>query len=383
MDEPAPSPAASSRPDDVDAFRFADDLGPAKVVYLTERTTGLRAVIVIDNVAAGPAIGGTRMAPDVTAAECFALARAMTLKNAAAGLPHGGAKSVIRADPRMDPADKERLVRAFAASMRDLREYVPGPDMGTDEQAMAWIRDEIGRAVGLPSELGGIPLDELGATGFGLAVAVEVAASRANLDLDGARVAVQGFGAVGRHAARFLAQRGCRLVAATDSTGGVLDDAGLDVDSLAAAKAAGGSLRDLPDVRHIDCDDLVDVDCDIWIPAARPDAIRADNVDRLRARLVAQGANIGVTRAAEERLHARGVVSLPDFIANAGGVICAAVEYGGGTRSEAFAAIEDRIGSNVAEVLDRAATTKGLLMDAAREMAQARVRRAMTTRRWN
>jgi len=383
MDEPAPSPAASSRPDDADGFRFADDFGPAKVVYLTERTTGLRAVIVIDNVAAGPAIGGTRMAPDVTAAECFALARAMTLKNAAAGLPHGGAKSVIRADPRMGPADKERLVRAFAASMRDLHEYVPGPDMGTDEQAMAWIRDEIGRAVGLPTELGGIPLDELGATGFGLAVAVEVAASRANLDLDGARVAVQGFGAVGRHAARFLAQRGCRLVAATDSTGGVLDHAGLDVDSLAAAKAAGGSLWDLPDVQHIDRDDLVDVDCDIWIPAARPDAIRADNVDRLRARLVAQGANIGVTREAEERLHARGVVSLPDFIANAGGVICAAVEYVGGTRTEAFAAIEDRIRSNVAEVLDRAATTKGLLMDAAREMAQARVRRAMTTRRWN
>jgi len=373
---------ATSLLESSDPFDFADDLGPAKVVHLTERTTGLRAVVVIDNVAAGPAVGGTRMAPDVTAAECFALARAMTLKNAAAGLPHGGAKSVIRADPRMDPADKERLVRAFACAIADLRDYIPGPDMGTDEQAMAWVRDEIGRAVGLPAELGGIPLDDLGATGFGLAVAVEVAASRTGLELDGARVAVQGFGAVGRHAARFLAERGCRLVAASDSSGAVVDEGGLDVGALADTKAAGRSLCDLPGLGHIERDELIAVDCDIWIPAARPDAIRADNVDRLQARIVAQGANIGVTREAEERLHQRGVVSLPDFIANAGGVICAAVEYAHGTRTEAFATIDERIRTNVTEVLDRASSSGSLPFDAARQMAQTRVHRAMTTRRW-
>ena len=365
-----------------DPFAFVDDLGPAKVVHLTERTTGLRAVVVIDNVAAGPAIGGTRMAADVTAEECVHLARAMTLKNAAAGLPHGGAKSVIRADPRMDAGAKERLVRAFAAAIADLADYIPGPDMGTDEQAMGWMRDEIGRAVGLPAELGGIPLDELGATGFGLAVAVDVAAATVGLDLDGARVAVQGFGSVGRHAARFLQERGCRLVAASDSTGGVVDPAGLDLDALEAVKRSGSGLVDLAGVEHIDRDDLIGVECDIWVPAARPDAIRGDNVDRCTARLVAQGANIGVTREAEERLHARGVLSLPDFIANAGGVICAAVEYGGGTRTAAFATIEERIRGNVTEVLDRAASSGGLPADAAREMAGTRVRRAMTTRRW-
>ncbi|MGO8871044.1 MAG: Glu/Leu/Phe/Val family dehydrogenase [Acidimicrobiales bacterium] len=365
-----------------DPFRFADDLGPAKVVHLTERTTGLRAAVVIDNVAAGPAIGGTRMASDVSAAECFGLARAMTLKSAAAGLAHGGAKSAIRADPHMDAADKERLVRAFACAIAELVEYIPGPDMGTDEQAMGWIRDEIGRAVGLPAELGGIPLDDLGATGFGLAVAVERAASRAELDLDGARVAVQGFGAVGVATARFLAQRGCRLVAASDSTGGVVDAAGLDTDVLVATKQSGRGLVHQAGVHHIDRDDLIGVDCDIWVTAARPDAVRADNVDRLRARVVAQGANIGVTREAEERLHARGVVSLPDFIANAGGVICAAVEYGGGTPTQAFATIEERIRGNVDDVLDRAASTGRLPVDAAHEMAVARVRRAMTTRRW-
>lgn len=374
-------PSAATRPEGDDPFRFADDLGPARVVHLTERRTGLRAVVVIDNVAAGPAIGGTRMAPDVTAAECAALARAMTMKNAAAGLPHGGAKSVIRADPTMDPAAKEQLVRAFAGAIADLTDYIPGPDMGTDELAMGWIRDEIGRAVGLPAELGGIPLDVLGATGFGLATAVEVAAPRVGLDLVGARVAVQGFGAVGRHTARFLAERGCVLVGASDSTGAVVDPAGLDVAALTTTTRTG-KIVDHPDGHTIPRDDLIGVDCDIWVPAARPDAIRADNVDRLRARLVAQGANIGVTREAEERLHERGVLSLPDFIANAGGVICAAVEYHGGTRTEAFTTIDERIRANVTEVLDRAAASGGLPVDAARDLAGTRVRRAMQTRRW-
>lgn len=365
-----------------DPFRFTDELGPAKVVHLTERRTGLEAVLVVDNVAAGPAIGGTRMAPDVTAAECFGLARAMTLKNAAAGLPHGGAKSVIRADPRQPIADKERLVRAFAGAIADLTDYIPGPDMGTDEVAMGWIRDEIGRAVGLPAELGGIPLDELGATGFGLATAIEVAAPLVDLDLDGARVVVQGFGAVGFHAARFLAERGARLVGASDSSGAVVDPAGLDVDALRATKQEGRGLAEHPGGEHLDRDDLVGVDCDIWIPAARPDAIRADNVDLLKARLVAQGANLGVTREAEGMLHARGVLSLPDFIANAGGVICAAVEYHGGTRTQAFATIEERIRTNVAEVLGRVTSEGSLPMAAAHDLAEQRVRRAMATRRW-
>ena len=151
-----------------DMFKFADQLGPQKIVHIYEPRIGLKAIVVVDNTAAGPAIGGTRMAPDVSVEECFRLARAMTFKNAAAGLPHGGAKSVIFGDPLMPADQKERHVRAFAAAIRNIHEYIPGPDMGTNEVAMAWVKDEIGRSVGLPRELGGIPLDEIGATGFGL-----------------------------------------------------------------------------------------------------------------------------------------------------------------------------------------------------------------------
>jgi glutamate dehydrogenase (NAD(P)+) len=366
-----------------DTFRFADELGPLKLVHIWRPQLGLKAVVAIDNIACGASIGGVRMAPDVSAEEAFRLARAMTLKNAAAGLPHGGGKSVIFADPKMPAADKERLIRAFATAMAELVDYIPGPDMGTDETAMGWIRDEIGRAVGLPRELGGIPLDEIGATGFGLAAAIEVAAQHIGLSLAGARVAMQGFGSVGQHAARFLGRQGAVLVAASDSRGTLADAGGLDVAALIALKRQGGALANHPRGEKSGRDTIIDVPCDIWIPAARPDVITEANAARLQTKIVAQGANIPCTTAAEAALAARGVLVLPDFIANAGGVICAAVEYHGGTENAAFSEIDEKIRTNIRAVLERAAARRLLPRAAANELAAARVKAAMRTRRWD
>ena len=366
-----------------DVFRFADDLGPLKTVHIHRPSLNLKAVVAVDNVACGPAIGGVRMAPDVSTEEAFRLARAMTLKNAAAGLAHGGGKSVIYGDPKMPLGEKERLIRAFASAIADLTEYIPGPDMGTDELAMGWIKDETGRSVGLPREIGGIPLDEIGATGFGLAAAIDVASRQIGLELKGARVVVQGFGSVGRHAARFLAEKGAILVAACDSQGTIADSAGLDIAALAALKAEGRSLKEHSHGRSAGIDAVIDVPCDIWIPAARPDVITAANVARLNTRLVAQGANIPCTTEAEQALAARGVLVLPDFIANAGGVICAAIEYHGGTQAQAFATIDEKIRVNTQAVLDEARRTKSLPRTAAVSLAKERVRRAMRTRRWD
>jgi len=364
-----------------DAFRFADDFGPEKVVHVHEPSTGLRGVVVIDNVAAGPSIGGVRMALDVTTQECFRLARAMTFKNAAAGLRHGGGKAVIAADPTMPASEKERLIRAFARAIAPLDDYIVGPDMGTDETCMAWVHDEIGRAVGLPRELGGIPLDEIGATGWGVAAATDVATGFCDLRLDGARVAVQGFGAVGIHAARFLAERGAVLVAAADSRGTVHDPRGLDVEALVKVKQSGGSVIDSPTGGSSDPDAILDVESDVWIPAARPDVLREDNVDRLRTRVVAQGANIPATPAAERILHERGVLVLPDFIANAGGVICAAVEWAGGTEAQAMATIDEKVRQNTWEVLDRARIEDAPPRWAAAALSEDRVQRASAYRR--
>jgi len=365
-----------------DLFQIADEFGPARIIHIHRATVGLKAIVVIDNTACGPAIGGVRMAPDVSVEECFRLARAMTWKNAAAGLPHGGGKSVIVGDPRMPSAEKEQLIRAFACAIGDIADYIPGPDMGTDEQCMAWVKDETGRAVGLPSVLGGIPLDEIGATGFGLAACIDVAREFIGLDLNSARVAAQGFGAVGKHAARFLGQKGAVLVAASDTGGTVADPSGLDIEALIALKETGRALRDHDKGTKLPADAIIDVDCDIWIPAARPDVIRADNVSRLRTRMMPQGANIPCTPEAEKTLHDRGVLVVPDFIANAGGVICASIEYQGGTQRAAFDSIDEQIRVNTRAVLEESRSTKTLPRTVALALAERRVRAAMQTRRW-
>jgi glutamate dehydrogenase (NAD(P)+) len=363
-------------------FRFADDLGPAKILHVYEPRLGLKATLVVDNVAMGPAIGGCRMAADVSTEECFRLARAMTLKNAAAGLRHGGGKSVIQGDPKMPRELKEQMVRALACALADVEEYIIGPDMGTDEQCMAWAYDEIGRAVGLPREIGGIPLDELGATAWGMLHATEAALPHCDFDLAGARMVIQGFGAVGMHAARFLAERGAVLVAASDSRGAIRNDKGLDVAKLIEHKRGGAGVATFAEGKAVGGDSIIAVECEIWIPAARPDVIHEGNVDRLRTKLIVQGANIPCTASAERKLHAKGVVCLPDFIANAGGVICAAMEYEHASESAAFDIIAEKIRRNTEEVLRDSKKRSVTPRQAALKLAESRVRRAMQIRRW-
>jgi glutamate dehydrogenase (NAD(P)+) len=365
-----------------DPFEFGDEFGPEKIVHIHVPSAELKAIAVIDNVACGPSIGGARMAEDVSLEECVRLARAMTFKNAAAGLPHGGGKSVIIGDPHGDPEAKERRIRAFARAIESLTDYIVGPDMGTNETCMAWVKDEIGRSVGLPREVGGIPLDDIGATGLGVAIAAEVATDFCDLGLEGARVAVQGFGAVGKFAARFLAERGAVLVAASDSRGALHDDSGLDIGALFELKRAGRSVVEHPKGEKLDRDAIVGIGCDIWIPAARPDVLRADNAGALQARLVIQGANIPATPEAGQILHDRGILSIPDFIANAGGVICASVEYHEGTQRIALETIEEKIRFNTRAVLEDARDRSILPRVAAVDLAERRVRKAMELRRF-
>jgi glutamate dehydrogenase (NAD(P)+) len=307
----------------------------------------------------------------------------MTFKNAAAGLPHGGGKVVLLGDPKMPAHQKEQLIRALAQLLRGEREYIFAPDMGTNEECMAWVKDEISRVVALPREIGGIPLDEIGATGGGLSHVVDVALRYCDFKLEGARIVVQGFGAVGGHAARFLTAKGAKLVAVADSRGATHNPAGLDVDALLELKAAGRSVADHADGTRLESDAVIDVECDIWIPAARPDVINDANVHRLKTRLVVQGANIPFTPGAEEYLHKRDVVCIPDFIANAGGVICAAMEYHGSTQAAALQTIEEKLRHNTEQVMETAKSKQILPRQAAIEMAEKRVRKAMGFRRFS
>ncbi len=354
---------------------FADEFGPEQIIHIYDPKTQLRAIVAIDNLALGPAIGGTRMATDVSTREVFRLARAMTLKNAVNGLKHGGAKSGILADPRSP--EKETLVRAFARAIRELKSYIPGPDMGTDEQSMAWVHEEIGRAVGLPRMLGGLPLDELGMTGYGVAVAADVASDAIGLSLKDARAVIQGFGNVGKAAAKFLLERGVKVIAVNDSQGTLHDSAGIDIPSLIKFVATGGKVADSRLGESMERDALLAMESELFIPAARPDVFTELNQHLLNTQLVLEGANIPITREAAEKLHNRGVWIIPDIIANSGGVICAATEYQGLTADDAFAAIRETIGRNTKEVLRRVREEKTFPHKAALDMAREPIEAAM------
>ena len=366
-----------------DVFDFADELGPSKIIHVYEPSVNLKAVLVVDNVAKGPSIGGIRMAEDVSTEECVRLARAMTFKNAAAGLPHGGGKIVVYGDPKMPRTQKEPILRAMSASLRNEEDYIFAPDMGTDEECMAWIKDEVGRVVGLPREVGGIPLDEIGATGWGLSHATDVALRYCDFKLSGARVVIQGFGAVGKNTAMFLAKQGAVLIATADTGGAIVNSEGLDINELIALKAQGKSVTEYSKGKRLDGDALIDIECDIWIPAARPDVINEHNVERLNTRLVVEGANIPITHGAEKILYERGILYVPDFIANAGGVICAAMEYQGASQAAALASIEEKVRRNTEMVLERARKETVLPRQAAMELAIERVKNAMSFRRFS
>src|SRR5687767_6688437 len=215
-----------------DTLQLIDEWGPEKVVCVSDRRSGMRGVLVIDNSARGVGKGGTRMSPTLSVLEVARLARTMTWKWAAVDLFHGGAKAGILGDP--NAPNKEEVLRAFARALANEvpREYVFGLDMGLTEKDAAIFVDELGdrgAAVGLPRALGGLPYDELGVTGYGVAEAADAAARAIDLPVAGARVAIQGFGAVGRAAAERLVELGAVITAVSTAQGAVVDGEGLDI----------------------------------------------------------------------------------------------------------------------------------------------------------
>jgi glutamate dehydrogenase/leucine dehydrogenase len=358
---------------------FADRLGPEKIVHIYEPQSQLRAIVVIDNMALGTAIGGCRMAADVTTREVFRLARAMTMKNAISDLPFGGGKSAILADPKC--ANKETLVRVFAQSIKHLAEYIPGPDMGTDEECMAWIHAEIGRAIGLPKSMGGLPMDELGATGFGVAVSADIACEQYGLPLKNARVVIQGFGNVGRAAAKFLTQRGARVIGVSDIGGALLNTEGIDIPALIEKTRSGTGVADSGlGMALMSREELLEVESDLFIPAARPDVISNINQHALKTRLIIEAANIPITHEAANALFLRGVHVIPDIIANSGGVICGAMEYQKCSEAQAFRRIQETIIRNTEELIARVKNQQLPPHEIASLMAKERLTEAVAVR---
>lgn len=381
---------AATRDGGNDPLGLVDEWGPEKVVCVSDRRTGMRGVLVIDNTARGIGKGGTRMSPTTGVGEIARLARNMTWKWAAVDMFYGGAKAGIVSDPA--GADKEAVLRAFARALHNEvpAEYVFGLDMGLTEQDAAVIVDELGRsaAVGTPGVLGGLAYDSLGITGYGVAEAVGAAAAFIGIDVaSGARVAVQGFGAVGTALVRRLNEMGAVVVAVSTADGALFEPEGLDVEALLQAREAHGDqlVRHLPG-RRLALGEELTVDADILVPAARQDVIDAALATRIRARLVVEGANLPTTSDAQEVLAKRGVTVVPDFIANAGGVIAAG--FAMDARTSAFRpevkpvllAVADKIRVNTLDCVSRARVSGLTPHHVARNVAMDRVRDAMTAR---
>ena len=335
--------------------KMYDALGPEKIVRFYDPKSGLKGVLCIDNTKRGPAKGGVRMRPDVTEEEVFRLARAMTLKCAMADLPFGGGKSGIIADPNtLTVAQKRSLCVAYGKAIKHLApsEYVSAPDMNTAEQEMAWIVEGNGNkkcVTGKPKKLGGIP-HELGSTGYGVYHSTLVALKHLGLDVKKIRFAVEGFGNVGEFAAKYLCDAGARLVAVSDSKGVLVHTQGIDFKKLVAIKQKKGSVTAYPGT-VLPSHKILDVDCDVLITAAIKDLIKTEDVSRLKCRLVVEGSNIPMNHATEELLFQRKILVIPDFVANAGGVISSYVEYKGGSIAEMWKMVEQKVVKNTTLVL--------------------------------
>ncbi len=342
------------------ALSWIDELKSGLIDYLVtpKRTVHVRFPIhmdddtvrtyhgfrVLHNTARGPGKGGIRYHPDVTEHEVAALAALMTWKTALVDVPFGGAKGGVVCNPKeLSRAELRRITRRFVIELGDaIGPYtdIPAPDVYTNEQTMAWVFDTFdafhkgqnNRAVvtGKPLRLGG-SLGRDAATGRGCLNATQRFLEHGlceGLDsLAGSRVAIQGLGNVGSNAMRLFHEAGAKIVCVSDSQGGVADEAGLDPEEVLAHKAETGTVVGLPETKTITNEDLLAWDCDILIPAALECQIRDDNAEAVKAKLVVEAANAPVSPEADEILQARGVIVLPDIVANGGGVVVSYFEW--------------------------------------------------------
>jgi glutamate dehydrogenase (NAD(P)+) len=301
-----------------------------------EMFTGFR---VQHNIARGPAKGGIRYTPDVTLDEVRALASWMTWKCAVVNIPFGGAKGGVICDPKsMSKGELERMTRRYTSEISDFigpEKDVPAPDVNTNEQTMAWIMDTYSMharhtvtsvVTGKPLNLGG-SRGRLEATGRGVLVACQQSLKYLNMDVQGCRVIIQGFGNVGSNAARLMQEQGFKIIGIAEKDGGLFNPNGIDVHQLTEFKYRNGSVLGFPDAEAMPSEELLVSECEILIPAATENVITSRNAARIQAKIVVEGANGPTTAVADEILAEKHIFIVPDILANAGGVTASYFEW--------------------------------------------------------
>ena len=374
-----------------EVFEYMDEYGPEKILVVHDTKTGMQGMVVIDNTARGIGKGGCRMDANMTLNDCFRLARTMTWKWAMADIFLGGAKAGMRNDPKSP--NKEEIIRAFVRKIRKLLpdEYVFGNDMGFTEKDGAIALDEaedMKVTVGTPAELGGLPYDELGITGYGVVEAAECAAPFRGIDLQKATVSVQGFGAVGAFAAKFISAKGAKVVAISSVDGSLYDPQGLDIEKLLALrkKHADKCVFEYGKGQVIPIGKELELEVDILIPGARGDVITEKNMKDVKAKLIVEGANFPINEAAHKYFHEKGILSVPDFVANAGAVMGAGKAMDNRYSCDilepqaVYDVVKKKMWRNVTMVLEEATSLKRLPREVALAISRERVRKAMELR---
>jgi glutamate dehydrogenase (NAD(P)+) len=361
---------------------FCDEWGPEKVIQVYDPQTGMTGILIIDNTAKGPGKGGIRISENLTPYEIFRLARTMTWKCAIADLPFGGAKGGISANP--EKIDKILFIRAFARRIAPFVPslYIGAPDLGTGEKEMAAFVDEIGNvdgATGKPVEIGGVP-HELGTTGYGVAMAAEIAARKLGLRISDLRVTIQGFGVVGSATAKFLSQMGAKIISLSDIYGMVFNEEGIDIEEAILVTKETGSVKNYRPAEEYPKEKIFEVETDIFIPAATTDAVNVNTASLLKTKMVIEGANIAITEKAEEYLIDMGVMVIPDFVANSGGLIGSYTEFIRKTHKETFEIIKEKITTAMNQVLDEFSGNNSSPREIALSIAKEKVFRAMQLR---
>lgn len=339
-------------------FEF-DDLGPEKVLQVYNPKVGLLGYVVLDNLALGIGKGGIRMTPTVDLPEVARLARTMSYKNSMAGLPFGGAKSGIVADDKTITKEKKKeLIQSFALALKEYcpKLYVAGPDMNTGEEEMGWFSKALKdrkACTGKPKNLGGLP-HELGSTGFGVFHSTLVALENLKLKKEKISVAVEGFGNVGWFVCKYLTENNIKLVGVSDSKGVIYNKEGLNFEKLAKLKKEQGSVTSYKNGKVLPSNNIIDLNVDVLITAAIPDLIKVGDVNKIRTKLIVEGSNIPMSPETEELLHKKKILVVPDFVANAGGVISSYVEFIGGSKEKMFKTVKEKILNNTKLVLNQA-----------------------------
>jgi glutamate dehydrogenase/leucine dehydrogenase len=344
-----------------------DKFGPEYVVKIYDSELGMKGYLVIDNTVLGPGKGGIRMTPDVTEEEVRRLARAMTFKNALAGIPFGGAKSGIKWPGGNDLTIKKKFIQSFAKKVKIFapKKYIAGPDVNTSEREMQWFVEATGdwktatgkpanlcmQMFGKPGQKCGIP-HEFGSTGFGVAQATAVASKIAGYDLKNLTVAIHGFGNVGTFTYRILNNLGAKVIALADKNGAIFSEEGFDRKELEEIIENKKNLTEYKRGKVIKNEDFWKVPADILIPASVTDVINQTNKDKIKSKIIIEAANIPMSEDVENELFQRGILIVPDIIANSGGVVSSYAEYRGYNPKQMFETVAKKIKKTVSLVME-------------------------------